>query len=411
MHPAFFLKGLLCSTLLVVASAAWALPSGYEKQMIPLNAPPVGLAFDSDGVLYALESASGTNEATMRVIQTDYSLGDDFPVIGDDPNNFYVGGMTYDPVTDNLLITDNTADGRLYSVSKTGTMQILAIGIPAIADVAVRFSGEIFVTTALGDNQGEVLQIDREDGHATSVATGIDFGAGLAFDPSGDLMVQEADATTFTGRLHRLPILETETGLNFGNLTLLLDNMRSSAGLAIDSEGDLFSSGSGGLFSVSGTPLLELPFDDNGNSLQYATALAFDGGPNSFEPFAGPDAGRLALMADFGFTNADTFVTLIQPKLSDDADFNEDNQVDGDDLAIWTQYAGVMEGAYREQGDANGDRDIDGHDFLLWQCQFDMSEPSFSVRTIPEPMAIVLAGAAWVIRCGMFRRSRIGWSK
>ena len=105
-----------------------------------------------------------------------------FPSVGDDPGNFFVGGMTYDPVGDRLLITDNTADGRLYAVSKSGVQQTIGTGIAGIAGVAVRDTGEIFVSTAPFGSAGEVLQVDRTTGAATPVLGGLGYGAGLAFD-------------------------------------------------------------------------------------------------------------------------------------------------------------------------------------------------------------------------------------
>ena len=153
------------------------------KSTIPLAAPPVGLAFDADGVLYALEGAAfGDNEATLRVIQPDGTFGGSFPVVGDDPSNFFVGGMAYDPVGDRLLVTDNTADGRLYAVDKAGAKQTIGMGIAGIAGVAVRSTGEIFVSTSPFGSNGAVLQVDRTTGVATPVLGGLGYGAGLAFD-------------------------------------------------------------------------------------------------------------------------------------------------------------------------------------------------------------------------------------
>src|SRR3954468_22016377 len=98
----------------LMTSAALATPPGFVKTTIPLDAAPVGLAFDSGGVLYALEGASfGSNVATMRTILPNGSFGSSFSVIGDDASNFFVGDMAYDPVGDRLLVTDNTADGRV----------------------------------------------------------------------------------------------------------------------------------------------------------------------------------------------------------------------------------------------------------------------------------------------------------
>ena len=298
----------------VLATPVHALPEGYQKSTITLNSPPVGLAFDNAGVLYAMEGAPyGTNTATIRVIHPDGTFDSDLPLVGDDDNNFFIGGMTYDPIEDGLLVTDNTADGRIYTVSKSGTKQLLASGIPTIAGIAVRSTGHIFVSTALGDNLGEVLQVDRVSGLATPVASGIDYGAGLAFDSNGDLLVQDADANTFAGRIQRLAVIDNGGGLTFGSLSPMINGMQSGAGIVIDSEGDLFTTGSGGLFAVEGQPLTENLFDSDGDAFQYATAIAFSPGAAPFEPFAGPDGGRMALMANFGFNNQDTFVTLIEP--------------------------------------------------------------------------------------------------
>ncbi len=364
---------------------AQAVPAGYLEYTVPLNASPVGLAFDADGILYALEAAAfQTNTTTIRVIRPDNTFGTDITVTGNDPTNFFVGGMTYDPISAGLLITDNTTDGRIYSVSKTGVQQTLATGLAAVASVAVRSTGEIFVSTALGDNAGEVLQIDRLTGNSTTVASGLDFGAGLAFDATGNLLILEADATNFTGHLHRLPITEEISGLQFGSLSLLLDGMQSSFGLALDSEADIFTTGSGGLFSIEGMPLAEISFDDNGDAFPFSTAVAFEGGAMSFEPFAGADAGRLAYSSSF----SDSFVTLIRPTPPVDANFNDDTKVDQADLAIWQQQFGAVTTATNALGDSNGDFDVDGTDFLNWQRQFDGGSLGSPLQNVPEPATL-----------------------
>src|SRR5215207_9938178 len=120
------MRTLSLCIFLFATSVAIATPRGFVKTTIPLNAPPVGLAFDSGGVLYALEGASfGSNVATMRTILPNGSFGASFPVIGDDSTNFFAGSMAYDSVGDRLLITDNVGEGRLYAVEKAGTKQTL----------------------------------------------------------------------------------------------------------------------------------------------------------------------------------------------------------------------------------------------------------------------------------------------
>src|SRR3954464_6730883 len=158
------------------ASVAMATPPGFVKTTIPLDAPPVGLAFDSGGVLYALEGASfGSNVATMRTILPNGSFGASFAVIGDDSSNFFVGAMAYDHLGDRLLITDNTADGRVYAVGKSGAKETLSTGLAGAAGIAARDTGEIFVTTSPFGSAGEVFEVDRTSGEATSVLGGLGY--------------------------------------------------------------------------------------------------------------------------------------------------------------------------------------------------------------------------------------------
>ena len=143
------MRGVSLSVCLLIASVGVAAPAGFVKTTISLNGSPVGLAFDDDGTLYALEGASfGDNEATLRVIHANGTFGESFPVTGDDSSNFFVGSMAYDAVGDRLLVSDNTADGRLYAISKTGEQQTIAQNVAGIAGIAVRESGEIFVSTS-----------------------------------------------------------------------------------------------------------------------------------------------------------------------------------------------------------------------------------------------------------------------
>lgn len=301
--------GLLAAT----SQTANALPLGYTKTTIPLNAPPSGLAYDSSGNLYAFETpAFGNNTATVRVFQPNLVESPSFTVTGSD-TSFFLGGMTYDPIDNAILFTDNTFGANaLYSYDlDTSTQTTIATGISSIAGVAVRSTGEIFVSTApFADNAGEVLTINRSTGAPTSVMSGLDFGAGLAFDAAGDLIVQDADFNSpYLGHLQKLPI--TGVGpLTFDPTEVIFTGLQAAAGIAIDSEGDYFITGSGGLFEIKAGALVANSFDDNGSAFQFSTAIAFFPGSNSFEPFS-TDGGRLAFLSDFGFGQEDDFITLI----------------------------------------------------------------------------------------------------
>jgi hypothetical protein len=77
-------------------------------------------------------------------------------------------------------------------------------------------------------------------------------------------------------------------------------------------------------------------------------------------------------------------------------DFNNDQQVDGEDLATWRSSFGPGAGA-----DADADGDSDGNDFLIWQRQLGAGAPQVAaVGAVPEPAAwmlglIALALPAW----------------
>ena len=66
------------------------------------------------------------------------------------------------------------------------------------------------------------------------------------------------------------------------------------------------------------------------------------------------------------------------------ADFDEDGDVDGDDLTRWNTGFGVTGTATHTQGDADGDQDVDGADFLAWQRQLGSSSPMAAATGIPN---------------------------
>jgi hypothetical protein len=341
----------------------------------------------------------------MRTILPNGTFGASFSVVGDDSSNFFAGGMAYDPVGDRLLITDNTADGRLYAVEKSGAKQTLSHGVAGAAGVAARDSGEIFVTTSPFGSAGEVFEVDRTSGAATSVLGGLGYGAGLAFDTGNNLIVQDADTTTFQGRLQRLPISGPPGGITFGMPVTLLSGMQSSAGVMVDSEGDLFTTGSGGLFRISGSPLAETAFDSKGNASQFATAIAFDAGSHPFERFAGPAGGRLAYMADFGFASQDSFVTMLTP--AKPGDYNGDALVDANDFAVWRSTFGSTTD---ESGDGNGDGIVDSRDYVIWRKSIPPAGAALTAGPllgVPEPENMSAAISALVVALMILPRRRL----
>jgi hypothetical protein len=390
---------LSCGLGVWLASIAAATPPGFVKSTIPLSGTPVGLAFDVEGKLFALEGASfGSNDATLRAFLTDGTPDGSFPIEGDDSSNFFVGGMAYDPVGDQFLISDNAGGGQLYTVSKTGAQHTLATGIAGIAGIAVRNTGQIFVSTAPFGSPGAVVQVDRTTGGKTDVLGDLALGAGLAFD-GGDLIVQDAILLpTFEtrGRLQRLPISGT-TELLFGSAVPILDDMDSGYSVIVDSEGDLFTTGTGGLFQIAGTPPEEVSVLPS----VFASATAFD--PGLFEKFAGPGGGRLALAAEASFGMEDQFVTLLTP--AEPGDYNADGQVSAADYSVWrTDY-----GSTDLSADGNVDGKVDAADYVIWRKQFQASAGGASIFlsvSVPESTTTVFAIIAIVSIDLRFRRKR-----
>jgi hypothetical protein len=313
-----------CLNLLLAAAASAALagpaqiaaavPLGFVKTTLPIPVSSASLVYAANGILYSLDIPTfGSNSATIRVINANSTFDMPLTFSGDDPNGIYFGGMAYDPVANALLVSDNWAS-KLYSIDiATGTKTTLATSVPFIADVAVRPTGEIFVSTSDGNNIGTVKTIDRTTGTPTTVMTGLDFSAGLAFDTAGDLIVQESDFDDYTlGRLRKLPIIDGGGTLSFGSPSLLISGIHGTFGVAIDPEGDIFTTGTGGLFQITagGSPS-EVAFDDNGNSGQFATTLAFAPTSGQFEPYAAGNM-RLAYLGDASvFGGEDRFITFL----------------------------------------------------------------------------------------------------
>jgi len=80
-------------------------------------------------------------------------------------------------------------------------------------------------------------------------------------------------------------------------------------------------------------------------------------------------------------------------------DFNGDQMVNGDDLAVWKTGFGLATGAGVSDGDADNDGDVDGGDFLIWQRQ--LGAGGGLISAVPEPNAALLLaiGACLALRC------------
>ena len=82
------------------------------------------------------------------------------------------------------------------------------------------------------------------------------------------------------------------------------------------------------------------------------------------------------------------------------ADFDNDGDVDGDDLTEWQSAYGAT-----AAGDADGDNDTDGADFLIWQQTY--APPAVAVSAVPEPSSLALLSVAGLAALRARRARRV----
>lgn len=310
-----------CAVLVAAVFLTGAASSARADYLFEADAAPAlpaTVAYAADGTLYAFEASAGGVPTGSNVLGVRDASGV-WSTLTLDREIIASTGAWFDGLNNRLLIADNYVDngngadsgGRLYSVNVlTGATSIVLDGMDAIDDVAVRSTGEIFVSDAAGGGAGAVYQVDEAAGTATAVATGLDYAAGLAFDPSGDLIYQQSTAS-FVGEIYRLAITEDPAKLTFGASSLIASGV-PSADLAVDSEGDIFATGSGGVFMLDAANAYAASlFYSNDNPWQFAGEIAFLTGSGPFESTAGPNGSALTFVPDWA---AGELVTATVPE-------------------------------------------------------------------------------------------------
>jgi hypothetical protein len=88
------------------------------------------------------------------------------------------------------------------------------------------------------------------------------------------------------------------------------------------------------------------------------------------------------------------------PAPIEDADFNNDNIVDGADFLAWQRNAGGTGGL--AQGDADGNGQVNAADLTIWKAQYGTSPATAVAAAVPEPASwfggLLALGAAAAVR-------------
>ncbi len=168
-------------------------------------------------------------------------------------------------------------------------------------------------------------------------------------------------------------------------------------------------------FYVGGNDATGAFVDDFGFKTQFIVTPDMLGQTVTFEIGAREDYGvidgflfiqddALDLLNEFTQAQVDAVLT---PVAGDDADFDGDDDVDGNDFLIW-QRGVAASGGTQPTGDANSDGAINGLDLDVWKAQFGLPAVT-AASAVPEPAAAALA-ALGVVAGFALRRKPPTWS-
>ena len=118
------------------------------------------------------------------------------------------------------------------------------------------------------------------------------------------------------------------------------------------------------------------------------------------------DAGQVAFFANLAptqnFPDGLNGIFVAEPPNDDSANFDEDNDVDGNDFLTWQRGLGI--GSTLAEGDANDDHSVDADDLAVWKDQF--GKPTTAVvnsTIVPEPSGSIIAATLLLCVTGRFR--------
>jgi hypothetical protein len=115
------------------------------------------------------------------------------------------------------------------------------------------------------------------------------------------------------------------------------------------------------------------------------------------------------LVFKFGLANGALLsgtVTYTTNPAVDDADFDNDNDVDGADFLTWQRGLGLSgAAATNAAGNANGDTVINGADLAVWKSEFGPAVAA-AAASVPEPVSAGLGSVALLGLIVAARRQR-----
>ncbi|HEX6960526.1 MAG TPA: hypothetical protein VF175_01555 [Lacipirellula sp.] len=280
------------------------------------------------------------------------------------PDNTKISVVGVD--TGSIIVYDYTAgDGMGSGASLSGGRESAALTVTSGGTSAATWIDNDTII-AFG-NDGNLMEVEPTTMIATDVGgvftpfVGSNFSA-LAYNPEVSPFLYASYSGFTTGMTtNKLYVFDPAANYNLVREIDLSTSLQTAREIALDADGNLFMGAFGGAIEFLPAANILNPTSLTDNS----TVDWYDSANNS--SFTGLDIGFGELIVDFA-----------------DGDFDEDGDVDVDDLDDWKTGFGKLAGAVHGDGDADADGDVDGADFLTWQRELGAPPPP-PVAAIPEP--------------------------
>ena len=316
------------------------------------------------------------------------------------------------PATQNVTLHKNGFDGTYFEVTTSGLAtssvtgrynafkinnvstdsHTLSVGLNTTTATAGQKTGSVVVnnldvTTAGGAGKGANdandtinVSLDVFDHANPSFLSGsdqnvltLDFGTVALGSPSPTL---DFDIFNLVSTASFTAALELDNILGSGDVGVLTTDLATFTG------GGALAAGTGSMFTASLDTLGMGSF-----SASYTLSFSDENLPGA------TSLGNLTLNLVGEVTAA-----------VENADFNSDFVVDGDDFLIWQRGFGV--GTALAEGDANDDHLVNATDLAIWENQYGMTLPTATV-SVPEPATLLLILSGWPLAVGRRMRPRV----